>query len=89
MHFKDTLSNYHAPIAGTMDYKSYLQSFLLLTNNKKDNMRLMDIMEMDIRLTSGNRAFRMDNQIYQLTANSNVSSQFGYGFSIKRSFSYQ
>lgn len=89
LHFKDTLSNYHAPIAGSMDYKSYLQSFLLLTNNKKDNMRLMDIMEMDIRLTSGNGAFRMDNQIYQLTVDSNVSSQFGYGFSIKRSFSYQ
>ena len=88
-HFKDSLSNYHVPIAGSLDYKSYLQSFLLLTNNKKDNMRLMDIMEMDIRLTSGNKVFRMDNQIYQLTVNTNVSSQFGYGFSIKRSFSYQ
>jgi len=88
-NFKDHLSNYHVPIAGSLDYESFLQSFLLLLNSKKENMRLMDIMEMDIRLTSGNANFRMDNQIYQLHVFSNISSTYGYGFSIKRSFSYQ
>lgn len=88
-NFKDYLSSYHAPTAGSMDYENFLQGFLILLDSKKENVRLMDIMEMDIRLTPGNRNFRMDNQIYQLNVSSNISSAYGYGFSIKRSFSYQ
>jgi len=46
-------------------------------------------MEMDIRKTSGNTNFKMDNQIYQLTAEANVASNYGGGYSIKRFYSYE
>jgi hypothetical protein len=49
----------------------------------------MDIMEMDIRRTPGNSAFMMDRQVYQLTADVNVSSGYGYDCSIKRFYSYE
>ena len=49
----------------------------------------VDIMEMDIRRTPGNSAFMMDRQVYQLTADVNVSSGYGYDCSIKRFYSYE
>lgn len=87
--FKEYLSSYHAPVSGSMEYKDFLKIFLALENKKKINMRLMDIMEMDIRLTNGNSQFRIDNLIYQLFASANVSSAYGYGYSIERGFSYR
>lgn len=86
--FKSHLNEYHIP-AGTMDYKDYLYGFLVLEDNEKCNMRLMDIMEMDIRMTPGNSNFMMNDQIYQLRATVNVSSGFGYGYEITRGFSYR
>lgn len=89
LSFKSNLSNYHAPKNGILDYKAYLIGFLVLASDKSINMRLMDVMEMDIRLTAGNSRFRMDNQIYQMSVKANVSSKFGYGYSIKRNHSYR
>ena len=86
--FKSHLNEYHVP-GGNMGYKDFLYSFLLLENKEKCNMRLMDVMEMDIRLTSGNSNFMMNNQIYQLRADVNVSSGYGYGCEITRSYSYR
>lgn len=86
--FKSHLDDYHVP-SGSMGYRDYLYSFLLLQSNEKQNMRLMDVMEMDIRLTPGNQRFCMDDQVYQLSAEVNVSSKYGQGYKIKRSFSYK
>lgn len=86
--FKSHLDEYHTPVGNT-NYRDYLYGFLVLEEKEKKNMRLMDVMEMDIRLTSGNQLFRMDNQIYQLSAQVNVSSNYGSGYSIKRSYSYK
>ena len=72
-----------------MAYKDFLYSFIFFENKKKCNMRLMDVMEMDIRLTNGNAHFRMNDQIYQLKARVNVSGSYGYGYEITRSYSYR
>lgn len=85
--FKSHLSEYKIP-AGTMSYKDYLYAFLNLESTKNQNMRLMDVMEMDIRLTPGNGAFKMDNQIYQTAAKVNIHSEYGYNYDITRQFSY-
>lgn len=89
VNYKEHLSEYHAPSGGILDYKAFLIGFLAISSEETINMRLMDVMEMDIRLTDGNGKFRMDNQIYQLTATTNVSSKYGYGCSIKRNYSYR
>lgn len=88
-NFKSYLSNYHIPVSGVIDYDGFLKSFISLENAKRLNMRLLDITEMDIRLTSGNARFCADNLIYQCYISSNISSRFGYGYSIKRGFSYR
>ena len=88
LDFKSHLDEYHIP-SGEMEYKDYLYCFLLLQDKETLNKRLMDIMEIDIRLTSGNGNFRMNNMIYQLYADVNVSSKYGRGYSINRGFSYR
>ncbi len=86
--FTSTLDSYHA-VEGGKTYYDYLSEFIFLKEEKILRMRLMDIMEMDIRMTSGNRYFRMDDCVYQLAADVNVTSSYGYGFSIKRDYSYE
>jgi len=87
--FKAHLSEYHVPSSPSLAYKDFLYGFVAVKNDKEQNMRLMDIMEMDIRLTPGNTGFKMDNQIYQLSAQANMSSRYGYGCSVTRSYSYR
>lgn len=86
--FKEYLDSYSIP-NGSLSYENYLKGFLLLKDTEEITMRLMDIMEMDIRETVGNSSFKMDGQIYQLTASVNVSSGYGYGCNITRGYSYE
>ncbi len=86
--FKAHLSEYSIP-AGSLEYKTFLDLFLFFKDIEELNFGLMDVMEMDIRRTPGNASFKMDKQIYQLFAEINVSSRYGYGCNIKRFYSYE
>lgn len=87
VNFKAYLDSYVVP-NGSMEYKDFLYAFILMETQEELNMKIMDIMEMDIRLTPGNANFKMNNQIYQLIAEVNVSSKYGPAHSIKRGYSY-
>lgn len=71
------------------DYDSYLNKILFFKSDNIICFRLMDIMEMDIRKTSGNQNFKMDRCIYQAEITANVSSGYGYGYDITRRYSYE
>lgn len=86
--FTSTLDSYHA-VANGKTYQDYLAGFLFVKSEKTVRMHLMDIMEMDIKKTTGNQYFQMDTCIYQLMAEVNVSSKYGYGYSITRDYSYE
>lgn len=86
--FTSSLDSYYAPQEG-ITYDDYLKSFLFVKEESIIRMRLMDLMEMDIRKTMGNQSFKMDACIYQLKAQVNVSSKYGYGYSILREYSYE
>lgn len=86
--FTSTLDSYQAVDDGKT-YYDYLTEFIFLKDERNLRMRLMDIMEMDIRMTTGNQYFKMDECVYQLCADVNVTSDYGYGFSIERDYSYE
>lgn len=86
--FTSSLDSYHA-VDGGKTYRDYLTEYIFIKKEKDLRMRLMDIMEMDIRLTTGNRFFAMDSCVYQLSADVNITSSYGYGFSIERKYSYE
>lgn len=69
-------------------YEDYLRLFLMLQDKRITTYRLMDIMEMDIRLTPGNQYFRMDGCIDSLTAVIEYSGKDGKTYSISRNYGY-
>lgn len=71
-----------------MGYEDYLRIFLLLCEEKSVTCRAMDVVEMDIRNTPGNRAFRLDTCIVEIAMNVKVKSKYGYSFEIERQKSY-
>ena len=72
-----------------MDYRNYLSFFLQLQPEKQILYRFMDICEMDIRMTEGNSLFQMDGCIEAVKATANVSSGYGPGFQITRTYTYE
>lgn len=72
-----------------MSYTDYLHVLLYMTDLEKTTFRFMDLMEMDIRLTEGNEAFRMDACIESVEAEVVIQSGYGYRYSINREKSYQ
>jgi hypothetical protein len=71
-----------------LNYRDYLRIFLYLENGSMKNMRLMDIMEADIRETDGNENFRMDWCMDAFGISSVTKSSFGYSYPLKREVSY-
>lgn len=72
-----------------LNYTDYLHILLYLTDAEKLTFRFMDVMEMDIRLTEGNEAFRMDGCIEGLEAEAGIKSGYGYQYTIQREKSYR
>ncbi len=71
-----------------MSYTDYLHVLLYLTDGEKLTLRFMDLMEMDIRMTEGNEAFRMDACIGSIEAEVRIQSGYGYQYMIQREKSY-
>ena len=71
-----------------LSYADYLRILLCLQNKKTTTFRLMDIMEMDIRQTPGNRYFRMDGCIDSLTATLYFTGSDRKSYQITRSYGY-
>ena len=55
-----------------------------MEDSKTKNMRAMDIMEMDIRLTEGNANFRIDACFDSYLSDISISSGFGYHCNIQK-----
>ncbi len=71
-----------------LNYKEYLQIMLFLQDAETRTERAMDIMEMDIRQTPGNAAFRMDACFDSFLAQTSVSSRFGYSYEMTRRYGF-
>lgn len=71
-----------------LSYEQYLHILLAFMNRKERNMRFMDIMEMDIRQTPGNKNFCMNQCIHSFTAEIVINSKTGHGCLINRTVGY-
>lgn len=69
-------------------YTDYLQALLYLEGSSVKSLRTMDIMEMDLRQTEGNRNFRMDWCLDAFSMKADVKSHFGYEFDLIKSEGY-
>ncbi len=71
-----------------LSYEDYLRLFLCMTDENTVTMRLMDIIEMDIRQTAGNEHFRLDVCMEFFDVYCAVSSEYGYSYTIQRRYAY-
>lgn len=71
-----------------LSYADYLRVLLCFQNKKQKTLRLMDIMEMDIRKTQGNACFRMDACADSLKAEILYRAKEGKTYSIIRACGY-
>ena len=72
-----------------LHYEDYLRIYMYFTDLEKVTFRFMDLMEMDIRKTEGNAAFRMDNCIDYLETEARMVSKYGYEYEIKHAAGYR
>ena len=86
--FTSCLNQYEISAEG-MKYEDYLKFFLSLKSEREILYRFMDICEMDIRVTDGNEFFQMDGCISAVEAKANVSSKYGNGYEITRTYLYE
>ena len=70
-------------------YQDYLRFFLSQKSEKELLYRFMDLCEMDIRITPGNEYFQMDGCLDMVKAKVNVSSGYGKGYEITRTYGYE
>lgn len=75
-------------MTGGLDYGDYLRIFLAFQDKQLITYRLMDVMEMDIRLTPGNASFRMDGCVDSVTVCIDLESGYGYQFFVTRNYGY-
>lgn len=72
-----------------LSYDDYLRVLLCLTEEDTVTMRLMDIIEMDIRRTAGNENFRLDGCMDSFEMLASTKSDYGYEFSIQRKYGFE
>lgn len=86
--FASYLDHYEESSTG-MTYSDYLHFLLSIKEEKILLYRFMDLCEMDIRITEGNRYFQMDGCISAVKATANISSGYGNGYRITRTYAYE
>lgn len=84
---KESLSDTEGEGRG-LNYKEYLEAMLFLTDSHDRTYRAMDIMEMDIRQTPGNGAFRLDGCFDTFRARLSITSSFGYSYEMERLYGF-
>ena len=86
--FTSHLGDYRIASKG-VTYEDYIRFFINKKSEKEVLFRFMDICEMDIRITDSNRFFQMDGCLWAVKARANVSSGYGYGYQINRTYYYE
>jgi hypothetical protein len=87
LSFRDHLSG--GDLGEGLYYKDYLRARLLMTSQDLKIKRMADIIEMDIRRTEGNGAFKLDHCLDIFRAEIHVGTRWGYDAKIERIYGYE
>lgn len=71
-----------------LDYEDYLHILLFLHDEEEKSLRLMDMMEADIRRTEGNGQFRMDWCLDTFSMEASCTDSSGRNYSISRQVTF-
>ena len=85
--FRDFLNG--GDLGEGMYYEDYVRARLFMVDLPTKTMRLADIIEMDVRLTAGNAAFKLDHCLDTFCAEIHVRTRYGYDCKIERIYGYE
>jgi hypothetical protein len=85
--FRDYLNG--GDLGSGLYYSDYLRIKLFMTDSCVKTTRLMDVIEMDIRKTDGNSAFRIDNCLDVFKAELTVGTGYGYDAKVEKIYGYE
>lgn len=71
-----------------LTYGEYLQILLYMEESSLRCARLMDIVEMDLRRTPGNRSFRMDGCVDAFSMEAGAFDRLGFAYTVLRNETY-
>jgi len=86
LNFRNNLKNKKG---SGFSYGDYLKMLVFLKSDKDKTMRMMDVVEMNIRKTKGNAGFRLDNCIDVYRARFTVKGFFSQNMVIERIYGYE
>jgi hypothetical protein len=87
LNFRDYLGG--GDLGEGMYYQDYVRARLFMTDLSTKTMRLADIIEMDVRKTAGNAAFKLDHCLDVFCAEMSAITKFGYEPKIERIYGYE
>lgn len=88
LEYEAHLNDDHTKESEGLDYEMYLRILLAFEKEDMMSLRVLDIMEMDVRLTEENTYFRMDACVGAISATLYVTSRSGYSCYAEQSYSY-
>ena len=72
-----------------LSYEDYLRVLLKMMNLDTKTMRMIDVVELDIRKTAGNAGFRMDACVDGMRIETNIISKYGSACLLERDCCYE
>ena len=85
--FRDFLNG--GDLGEGMYYEDYVRARLFMVDLGIKTMRLADIIEMDVRKTAGNAAFKLDHCLDTFCAEIQIRTRYGYDCKIERIYGYE
>ena len=85
--FRDLLNG--GDLGEGMRYEDYLRARLIMVDLPTKTLRLADIIEMDVRKTAGNAAFKLDHCLDTFCAEIQMKTRYGYDCKIERIYGYE
>ncbi|MCR5102503.1 MAG: DUF5702 domain-containing protein [Butyrivibrio sp.] len=84
----DFKNNLNSDCKEGLKYEDYLRMLLFTTETGDKTTRLMDIMEMDIRKTKGNKNFKLDYCLDKFCGLIKMQDKSGFNFEIERIYGF-
>ena len=72
-----------------LEYKDYLRMKLFMTDSDTKTDRFMDVVEMDVRQTTGNSGFKLDYCIDTIWAEIEIGTKYGFNTKIEKVYGYE
>ena len=85
--FRDLLNG--GDLGEGMYYEDYVRARLFMVDLPTKTLRLADIIEMDVRKTAGNAAFKLDHCLDTFCAEIQMRTRYGYDCKIERIYGYE